>query len=127
MKIKDAWDLHRTTYKQASDINRQLGFAGIAIIWVFKTETMKIPGELIWPGILLVVALACDLLQHFIHSVIWHFYLRYFERKGLGPDTEFYDPPYINYPAYFLWATKFILTGGAYIILIRFLLHTLPQ
>ena len=37
----------------ASSIARQLGFAGIAIIWIFKhgdAGVLTVPKELLWPG-----------------------------------------------------------------------------
>jgi thiamine transporter ThiT len=74
---------------KASDINRQLAFAAIAVIWLFKTDTpngqITIPHDLIWPGILIVAALAADLLQYVAGSLIWGSYARYLERRHRAP------------------------------------------
>lgn len=58
--------------KTLSDINRQLAFAGIAIIWLFRVtseENVKIEQDLILPLILMVVALTFDLFQYLFYSI----------------------------------------------------------
>jgi hypothetical protein len=55
---------YQTVYdftRKASEINRSLALAGIAVIWVFKTgdgAAQAVPGELIPPALALVTALA---------------------------------------------------------------------
>jgi hypothetical protein len=67
--LKDFYELSG----KASDISRQLAFAAIAVVWLFKTDTptgqITIPPDLIWPGILIVAALAADLLQYVAGSL----------------------------------------------------------
>ncbi len=49
---------------KASDTARNLAFAGIAIIWIFRTGegvANKIPQAIFWPLGLFAVALALDL------------------------------------------------------------------
>ena len=54
--------------KRASDVARQLAFAAIAVIWLFKKDTpqgqLSIPHDLIFPGFLVLAALAADFLQY---------------------------------------------------------------
>jgi hypothetical protein len=58
MKIADYWKDFYELSGKASDISRQLAFAAIAVIWLFKTDTrtgqITIPPELIRAGILIV-------------------------------------------------------------------------
>jgi hypothetical protein len=60
---------------KASDITRQLAFAAIEVIWLFKADAptgrITIPPDLIWPDILIVAALAADLLQYVAASLIF--------------------------------------------------------
>jgi hypothetical protein len=75
---------------KASDVSRQLSFAAIAIIWLFKNDLPggghpTIPHALIFPGILIVTALAADLLQYTLASLIWRLYYRYLEKKRVPP------------------------------------------
>jgi hypothetical protein len=72
---------------KVSDISRQLAFAGIAIIWIFKKDVpgtgLTVPRELLLPGVFIVLALGFDLLQYCIATVIWFFYYRIKEMREL--------------------------------------------
>src|SRR5688500_15770819 len=64
---------------EASKINRQLAFAGIAIIWIFYSSKNPelIPRGMQLPLLLLVIGLAVDLLQY----VMGYILLKIFHRK----------------------------------------------
>lgn len=49
---------------QASSIVRQLGLAGIGIIWIFKGDEGKLDVFLAWPLFFLSFSLLFDLLQY---------------------------------------------------------------
>ena len=60
--------------KSASELIRQFAFAGIAIIWIFKNDNIQdhvLPSEVIIPLLLFLIALASDLFQYLIPSIIW--------------------------------------------------------
>ena len=64
---------------KASDLTRQLAFAGIAVIWLFKKEPVQgltIPHELIFPGLLIVTCLAFDLAQYGLGSLLWYIFYK---------------------------------------------------
>ena len=70
------FSLDRYTYYsgKAGDIVRQLGFAGIAIIWIFKSDTdkqWKVPQELIPAAILITISLGLDFLQYVAGALAW--------------------------------------------------------
>jgi len=113
---------------KASDIARHLAFAGIAIIWIFKAtekDIPKIPAELILPTILFSIALACDLLQYIIGTVIWSIFHRYHEAKAEeGTDPEITASTYLNYPNWILFAVKIILVFWGYKEILTFLFKT---
>ena len=92
--MKTVEDYRKDFYEfsgKASDITRQLAFAAIAVIWLFKTDAptgeITIPPALILPGILIVASLAADLLQYVAASLIWGGYSYYLERKHI-PGAE---------------------------------------
>lgn len=122
MNVKEAWDIHRNTYRQASQVNRQLGFVGLAVIWIFKSNELNIARELHIPAILIIIGLGCDLIQYFWHSIVWHFSLRRTIRQRMKPDDEFEHSQILNYPAYTLWFLKILCIVVAHICLIKFLL-----
>lgn len=66
---KTILDIAREAYRElsgtASTICRHLGFAGIAIIWIFRTgegQAARVPASLAGPAILVVASLTLDLL-----------------------------------------------------------------
>ena len=68
MKIQDYRNDFYTFSGRASDLNRQLAFAAIAVIWLFKRDSgggvLTIPSELVLPGVLVVVSLMLDMLHY---------------------------------------------------------------
>ncbi len=128
MKLKDSRENYYTHSGKASDIVRQLGFAGIALIWIFKTEQggrFQIPTELFLPATLVVIGLSLDLLQYVAATAAWGIFNRVMElrwqRLGKGPEDEFMAPPWINWAAIgFFWG-KVVIMATAYVLLIRFL------
>jgi hypothetical protein len=72
--------------KKAGDISRQLGLAGIGVIWVFRVTSGQTPslGEIgaiprifYCPLLLIVISLGLDALQYIIGAIVWAF--PYFE------------------------------------------------
>jgi hypothetical protein len=127
MKIADYWKDFYELSGKASDISRQLAFAAIAVIWLFKTDTrtgqITIPPELIRAGILIVAALAADLLQYVAASLTWGFYAHYLERKHI-PEVERHSN-WLVLPMRVLWVVKIALVIGAYILIFLFLIRKL--
>ena len=112
---------------QASAITRQLAFAGIAVIWLFKTDAstgnITVPHDLVWPGILIVAALAADLLHYFVGTLIWGGYVYYLGRKRIL-EVERY-PHWLALPVRVLFVIKIGLVTWAYILILLFLIRKL--
>lgn len=109
---------------KASDIVRQLGFAGIAVVWLFKTEVddeWKIPVELLPAAGLIVLTLLLDFMQYVVGSLVWAGYNASKERAGTTEDPEFLAPRMINWPANFFFWAKILTTIVAYYLILRFL------
>ena len=69
--FKDSYHGFSTT---ASNNARQLAFAGIAFLWVFKTDqndAFVLPTELFLPAVLLILALILELLHYTVSTAIW--------------------------------------------------------
>jgi hypothetical protein len=78
---------------KASELIRQFAFAGIAVIWIFRTQASSgsgIPDDLLLPLILLCLSLSFDLLQYLLGYVIWYSFFRLNEKKQetFNPDQE---------------------------------------
>lgn len=125
MTLDEAREAYRDLSGRASDIARQLGLAGIALIWLFKFDTggrQSIPRDLVAPGILLVLSLGFDLAQYVFGALLWGAYGRIMERRS---KTEFDVPPWLNWPSIFFFWTKLIPLVAAYVLLLRYLLAQL--
>lgn len=107
-----------------SNVNRNLAFAGIAIIWIFKVG-LKIPNECKWPLLLFVIVLSLDLLQYIYSTFAWLIYYYFIKKKTkresgeVNENTIIKAPQLITYIQYFLfYAPKIIINIIAYIWLI---------
>ncbi len=140
MKLEDTREIYYETTGKVSDLVRQLGFAGIAIIWVFKTQSdgrQIIPKGFLPAGILIVLALAADLFQYAASVQIWDKFNRNKETEltekaeilsaqGVSYDVEEEDfdaPDSINDLTKRLFWTKFVLMFAAYVYLILYLTY----
>jgi hypothetical protein len=103
---------------KASDAVRQIGFAGIAIVWLFKTDSggvVTVPDGLLVPGLLIVAGLFLDLLQYVLATVLWSAFTRRRERAGTRPDEQVSAPAAINWPANACFYLKILLILSAYV------------
>jgi hypothetical protein len=124
MKLKDTRENYYYFSQKTSEIVRQLGFAGIALIWIFRTGgdgKQTIPSELIPPIGLIVIGLTFDLLQYIAGALSWGIYNRYKEKIGTNENREFLAPRQINWPTIFFFWAKTIAMVTAYIFLFIFL------
>lgn len=129
MKISEIRDAYYEATGKVSDIVRQLGLAGVAIIWIFRsgTDSGGIPYShtLKVPLGYFVISLACDLLQYAYQSLIWGLLNWYYFRKHKKNAVEVEISGKWNVPALMLFWPKTILTVVAYIYLLEFIYHQL--
>lgn len=105
-----------------SEISRQLGLAGIAIIWVFKSvqgTQQIIPPSLVFPGLVIVLSLIFDFLQYFVANALLEYFTTRAHKKGLD---EFTAPSWMNIPSRCFFYGKLALIAFAYFYLILFLI-----
>ena len=140
MKLEDTRQFYYDNTDKVSELVRQLGFVGIAVIWVFKTEAegrQILPRGFLPAGILIVLALAADLFQYAASVLIWDKFNRTKEDelekkaealKAMGQkydlEAEDFDAPdsINNYTKRLFWI-KFLLMFSAYVYLIIYLTY----
>jgi hypothetical protein len=125
MKLSEYKSDYKKFSGKASDLTRQLCFAGIAAIWLFKSGTDLspiIPTILILSGICFITALAADLLQYVSASIIWSAFYRIKEKESTDPDEDIKASSWLNKPVYFFFYAKIILTMVGYILLVKHLI-----
>lgn len=129
MKLQQYIDDFYTFSGKASDLNRQLAFAGIAVIWLFKKDTMvglTIPHELLWPSLLIVLSLALDMLHYCVASIIWRRFYRSEEQAGLSGEDEVVRPGiWRERPIWILFCFKILTIVIAYVWIGEYLISTI--
>ena len=72
MEIKDYSERFAAFTSKASEVNRQLALAGIAVVWIFgNSATQLIEPALVKPLFFFLLTLALDLLHYLVGSIIW--------------------------------------------------------
>lgn len=125
MILKDARDAYYELSAKLSDIVRQLSFAGIAVIWMFRVSTEKtgivFQPVLIWPLLLFVVALSLDLAHYLYGSIAWSSFANREEGKGRRDEDKVKPHKSINWPSNVFFYCKAASCIVAYLLLISFL------
>ena len=112
---------------KASDVARQLAFAGIAVVWIFKDGDAAhpiIPGRLILPLLCFGIVLGLDLLQYAVSAAIWGIFAwlkeRWIKAHSATRDEEFEAPECLNWPALaFFWGKiAFAVIGHACLVIL---------
>ncbi|MCH8904814.1 MAG: hypothetical protein IIA45_12985 [Bacteroidetes bacterium] len=127
-KLESYLERYEYYTRKTSDISRNLAFAGIAIVWIFRTtthESTSIPTPLIAPLILLVITLGLDLLQYVSGGLIWIGYWKFkqnqLSRKKITLESEITPPRLLPAIIHLFYWTKLVSIGIAYYWLITFL------
>lgn len=127
MKIADYWEGFYSHTGKASDVARQLSFGGLGLIWLFykdkSVDSVVIQPELQLPAFIFVMALALDLVQYIVSSLVWGIWCRHAERKLKGPkdNPDLEAPCFINFPANIVFLLKLALVIFGYWKLLCFL------
>lgn len=128
MKLKDCKDAYDYFSGKTSDIIRYLGLAGIAIVWIFRTEStdkISLSHHLLLPTILLIMGLSLDLFHYIAGTIIWGTYHRIKEKSGINAEKEFDAPRQINWPTLVLFWSKIIPIVIAYFLILKHLFNIL--
>jgi hypothetical protein len=118
MKIDDAKLAYEDLSGKASDIMRQLGLAGVALVWLFRVDTTNrslLDTKLLCAAFFIFLAIIFDFLQYVIGATIWFRFFRCKENEGVKPDQVFQAPPKLNLPTWALFFLKTVMILTAYV------------
>ena len=125
MSLKEFKDAYYYYTSMVSSVGRQVAFAGIAIVWIFRMgseQEISLPKGLLYSTVALVVCLAFDFLHYLTSSMVWGIYHRVKE-KTHNSSEELKAPGWINWPGLlFFWSKSLALVIGYY-FLITFLIN----
>ena len=126
MKLKDCRETFYEFSGKLSDNARNLAFAGIAIVWIFKqgeNGSYSIPDALKTAMLMFVVSLSLDLLQYIWQTFIWGRFYTYKENKLKHDESaEFLAPCVFKNIADVIFWSKVIALVIGYVFMLRFLL-----
>ncbi|MDQ1354409.1 MAG: hypothetical protein QG657_4718 [Acidobacteriota bacterium] len=113
---------------KVSELIHNLSFAGIAIIWIFKTDQtgITIDKEFILPLISFIASLAFGLFHYLWGTIIWGYFTRKAEKKLTDvatEDPELKAPAWYNWPTNTFFCLKTIFLTIGYILLFRHLVR----
>jgi hypothetical protein len=121
ISAEDARESYYGYTARASDVIRQLGFASIGIIWLFKVDRgthLAVPRLLAAGALLSVASLSLDLLQYLYGSAAWGIFHGLMERRG---QEHALAPRVINLPTLVCFWAKASLMVFAYICILGYL------
>lgn len=124
-KVKDSKTMSledlRTAYfeasKKVSESVRQLGLAGIGLIWVFKgsaQNAMSLDPKLMAAALCIMISIGLDFLQYVYTTYVWYFYYRHKEKKNPDLAQQFLVSPKFNWPNFSLFFLKVLGLSVAY-------------
>jgi hypothetical protein len=128
VKLQGYRETFYTFSGKLSDICRQLAFAGIGLIWLFKKDNptgLSIPRELFVPGALVVGALIFDILQYAFGSILWRSFYKRKEKEKVGEDVEIDHGDGWEIPIWIAFCLKTICIAVAYGYLLAFFIHNI--
>jgi nucleoside permease NupC len=105
-KLQDFLDDVYLYSENASTVNRQLSFAGIAILWIYKNpenSPVVLVSELVLPLLLWVISLGLDLIQYLFGTIAWLIFFERKEKKFNSKDLK--NPNNLTSP---IWITRTI-------------------
>jgi len=122
MELQEYKKISQQYTSKASEIGRQINFAGIGIIWIIRTsnESLKLSNSIVLiPLILISLSLLFDFCQYFFGGVIWINFYRQKEKEGISKDADVLSEGWRNKILYGFYYLKFIFMVFAYIFIIR--------
>ena len=124
MKLREIRNDYERYSTKVSDINRQLIFAGIAIVWLFRVTNNDgntvFPMELYPTLFYFILSFGADILQYTIQSILWFGF--YWNKKCKNNKSEKKDvediivkePEWPNLIPWGFWLAKVVCTVIAY-------------
>jgi len=118
MLRSDALAKYQESSQRTSENVRQLAFAALAVVWLFKppdvAASWQWPRGLVAAGALATAALIFDFMQYLWNTIAWGRFHRRKEMEGVPLDGLILAPRRINRPAALFFWLKAAALCGAY-------------
>jgi hypothetical protein len=127
MKLDHVREAYEALSARASEIVRQLSLAGVALVWLFRSEKFgspELPPPLVSAALFFFLALLLDFLQYLSGTMIWHIYFRRKENQGAKLESQVSAPVQLSWPTWIIFYAKSLTVVFAYAwYVIPFLAH----
>lgn len=127
LKLSEIRSAYERSSARLGEINRQLCFAGFAVVWIFNRSSsgLSVPWELYLPLALWCISLSLDVLQYLVKTVVW--WLVYVANKGKakangGEDkVQINESEWLNLLTWLLFFAKIVCMAAGYVVTIIFI------
>lgn len=122
MKLSEIRKAYEELSGLLSKYNRQLAFAGIGIVWLFRTTdntgNTSIDSGMLKPVMCFIISFSLDLIQYLWQSLAWYVYY-YWKRiiDGKVEDDDMNEPEWPNVVAWIMLVLKVVSLVVAYVYL----------
>lgn len=127
MKFKQIRDEYYAQTAKASDVIRQLTYAGFGVIWIFKVGSsgIHVPQSLLPSAFLFTVTLLFDLCQYLTLARAWRLHAEKADQATESDDDEYAVPLGINVWGVRFYRAKAVSLGVGYAMLCVAILYQL--
>ena len=113
MKLVEYRDDFYHFTKEISYLTRNLGLAGVAIVWLFKvdvneTHQYKLSNDFYWSLFFFICTLALDFLHYAIQAATWAIFYYVNKARGVNDDQDVIRQNYLVVLPWVLFALKVI-------------------
>ena len=113
MKNHEVWDSYNFYTSEVTKHARYLGFAGMAICWVFRDADFSFPKSILVALFFIVLFFLADIAQYYISAIRLRSWMHKEESKyeadGKGLEQEYWPPKSLDMPTYRLFHIKLLL------------------
>ncbi|QTN32508.1 hypothetical protein HZ994_09255 [Akkermansiaceae bacterium] len=121
MKTSALWTQYQGYTRDLTEHARKLGFAGVAICWIFRTTQFTFPPLIYWAIGAFVAYFICDILHSLFGALLTKWYVEREEfkliQKSKPIDSDVPKPRWLDWPAFTLFLMKSMLVILGFVLI----------
>jgi len=126
MTGKELWKQYQDYTRDLTEHGRKLGFAGVAVCWLFKRTDLTFPLMIYLALFFFVGFFMADVLQGLSGALTLKFFTQYHEKKlwlnTHSIEGDIQKPRWVDWPAQFFFIVKIVFLIIAFIFIGLFIL-----
>lgn len=113
MKTEEFWKQYQSYTRDLTEHSRKLGFAGVAVCWVFRSSDYTFPALIYCSLGFFVAYFISDILHYFVGAILTKNFIqkeefRLFQETG-SIEGDVLKPRWLDWPAYTFFIIKAVL------------------